>query len=54
MRFPGAFLGGGIRVADGGQLAAVGGLEVAGHDRSPVAIADDADSNHCFLQSLQT
>jgi uncharacterized protein involved in exopolysaccharide biosynthesis len=46
MSFTGAFLGGGAGVADGGQLAAVGGLKVASYDRAPVTVSDDADSNH--------
>ena len=41
MSFPGAFQGGGIGIADGGQLTAVGGLEVPGHHGSPVTISND-------------
>ena len=51
MRFPGAFLRGGIRITDGGQLTAIGGLKVPGHNGSPITIADYSDSNHASSES---
>ena len=46
VRFSGPFLRGGIGIANGGQLTAVGGLKVPRHHGAPVTIADDTDSNH--------
>jgi hypothetical protein len=49
--FPSAFLRGGIRITDGGQLTAISGLKVPGHNGSPISIADYSDSNHASSES---